>query len=194
MFRRALKRLCTPLRAYVRTKDSSELVAREIEMIDSREKCLEALPLLMAERAVGLDCEGVGLGRWGRLCLLQLSTPDKVFLFDPLRDGVVSALSPVLTSGRVIKVMHDCREDVSALYHQFGIIPDGIYDTQIAHFMQLEQNNYAPYQISLNDLLVKVMGFGNQAQKVVSDRMKKDSKIWFFRLFFLSKAKCFNQD
>eukprot|EP00400_MALV-I_sp_L67-5_P000336 gene336-448_t len=183
MFRRAFRRLAaTPLRAFVRTKESAELVPREIEMIDSRQKCLEALPFLMAERVIGLDSEGVGLGRWGRLCLLQISTKEKVFLFDPWRDGVVSALSPVLTNGRVVKVMHDCREDLSALYHQFGIVLDGVYDTQIAHFMLLEQNNYAPYQISLNDLLLKILGFGHsETQKQISERMGKDPKIWFYR-------------
>ena len=181
MLRWAARRLCAPLKAFVRTKDSSELVPRHIEMVDTRQKCMEVLPLLMSERAVALDCEGVGLGRWGRLCLLQMATQDKVFLFDPLRDGVVSALAPVLTSGRIAKIMHDCREDVSALYHQFGIVCDGVYDTQIAHFMLLEQSNYAPYQISLNDLLVKMLGFGNQGSKAVGDQMRSDPQIWFYR-------------
>lgn len=149
---------------------------------------------------VAFDCEGVALGRFGRLCLLQVaaeidvpdeenangvvlsggedgknpvlsavSTPAahdqqmhkvedgvvdedvgvsptaqflgfrkevKVFLFDALVPGVIEALRPLLEAHHIVKVAHDCREDLSALHHQFGIAVAPVFDTQLAQLMQ----------------------------------------------------------
>ena len=59
--------------------------------------------------------------------LLQIP---QVFLFDVLKTGVLRALAPVLASEAVRKVMHDCREDASSFYHQYGIRLRNVFDTQ----------------------------------------------------------------
>ncbi|CAJ1406680.1 unnamed protein product [Effrenium voratum] len=158
-----------------------QLVPREARLVESKQEAEELLPELLAARVLGLDCEGVALGRWGRLCLCQVATPQQVFLFDGLRTGVVEVLRPVLTSTAVTKVMHDSREDSSAFLSQFDIELAGVFDSQVAHTMMLENQATKPFQISLNELLKSVLKLENEKETSLGQRMKKDPNIWFYR-------------
>uniref|UniRef100_A0A0G4HYI2 3'-5' exonuclease domain-containing protein n=1 Tax=Chromera velia CCMP2878 TaxID=1169474 RepID=A0A0G4HYI2_9ALVE len=113
----------------------AETTTRRIRFIDSKDAAQKAVASLMEAASVAVDCEGVSLGRFGRLCLLQMATDSEVFLLDTLRDGVVDTVAPVLTSTEILKVMHDCREDSSALFHQHGVELRNVFDTQVAHLM-----------------------------------------------------------
>ncbi|OLP76241.1 hypothetical protein AK812_SmicGene43847 [Symbiodinium microadriaticum] len=44
------------------------------QLVQTREEAEAVLPELLSQRVVGVDCEGVALGRWGRLCLCQAGT------------------------------------------------------------------------------------------------------------------------
>ncbi|CAJ1336660.1 unnamed protein product, partial [Effrenium voratum] len=112
----------------------------------------------------------------GRVRCLQ-----QVFLFDGLRTGVVEVLRPVLTSTAVTKVMHDSREDSSAFLSQFDIELAGVFDSQVAHTMMLENQATKPFQISLNELLKSVLKLENEKETSLGQRMKKDPNIWFYR-------------
>jgi len=158
-----------------------QLVPREAVFIDSRAAAEEVLPRLLGARVLGVDCEGVALGRWGRLCLCQVAAPGRVYLFDALREGVLDTLRPVLSAKGIIKVMHDCREDASALFSQFDVELAGVFDTQVAHTMLLEQRVSRPYQISLNELLKSMLQLQNEKQVPLSKRMKDDPNMWFYR-------------
>ncbi|KAF4734763.1 hypothetical protein FOZ62_025730 [Perkinsus olseni] len=106
-------------------KDETEL--RKI----SAEKAREVASALGKEEVIGVDCEGVMLGRFGQLCTIQIATErGDTFMFDACRDGVAQALAPLLSDASVLKVFHDCREDSSALYHQHGITLECVFDTQ----------------------------------------------------------------
>lgn len=59
---------------------------------------------------MAVDCEGVRLSRFGRICVVQLAAPgreagapERLFLVDALRPGVVAALAPLLESEAVAK-------------------------------------------------------------------------------------------
>merc|ERR1712216_994647 len=142
---------------------------------------MRLVPELLGARVLGMDCEGVSLGRWGRLCLCQVATPERVYLFDALREGVMDALQPVLTSSGVAKVMHDCREDCSALLSQFEVTLKNVFDTQVAHTMMLESSATRPFQISLNELLKMELNLHNDQQLPLGKRMKDDPNLWFYR-------------
>eukprot|EP00927_Polykrikos_kofoidii_P043792 TRINITY_DN37893_c0_g1_i1.p1 TRINITY_DN37893_c0_g1~~TRINITY_DN37893_c0_g1_i1.p1 ORF type:complete len:398 (-),score=49.81 TRINITY_DN37893_c0_g1_i1:78-1271(-) len=161
--------------------DAQELVPREACLLESREEAEEALPDLLSARLVAVDCEGVALGRWGRLCLCQVATPEKVYLFDALRTGVMDVLAPALASAGVVKVMHDCREDASALLSQFNVGLENVFDTQVAHIMLLKHQDTRPYQISLNELLKGTLQLENEQQVHLGSRMRDDPNIWFYR-------------
>ena len=51
-------------------------------VVDSEEKVRNAVDDLRKFEMLSVDCEGVDLGKDGELCLLQIATKDKVYLFD----------------------------------------------------------------------------------------------------------------
>jgi ribonuclease D len=70
---------------------------------------------------------------WPKLCLLQAATPDEAILVDPLADGL--SLAPffeLLANPKVVKVFHAARQDVEIFVKLAGVVPQNIFDTQIA--------------------------------------------------------------
>ena len=54
--------------------------------------------------ALALDCEGVRLGRFGRICLMQMQDQEgRVMLCDALRPGIMEAFRPLLESPKILK-------------------------------------------------------------------------------------------
>jgi len=81
-----------------------------------------------------------------RLCLLQVSTGTKTFIFDvcALGEQVFSCgLKEILESERIIKVFHDCRYDSDALWWLYGIRLRNVLDTQVAFRILREQQGYS---------------------------------------------------
>ena len=95
------------------------------------EKNLGAVSRVLKEqRKLAVDCEGVNLGKDGKLTLVQVAAQEPgtvrrnskveaepVYLFDILTCGkkVVAVLKDLLEDGNVLKVLHDCRNDSIAL-------------------------------------------------------------------------------
>lgn len=98
---------------------------------------------LLKEVLIAVDSEGVQLGKDGPLTLLQVGTVDgRVYLFDVMLDGKQDrrffadvGLDKLLTSKAVVKVIQSCSGDSAALYHQFGIHLENVFDTQVAHLV-----------------------------------------------------------
>ncbi|KAF4678109.1 exonuclease 3'-5' domain containing 1 [Perkinsus chesapeaki] len=106
-------------------------VPSSVTFVSSSEHARAVAKTLGEEEVIGVDCEGVMLGRFGQLCTIQIATElGHAFMFDACRDGVVQSLGPLLSDSSVLKVFHDCREDSSALYHQHDIALDCVFDTQ----------------------------------------------------------------
>jgi len=96
------------------------------------------------ETALAVDFEGVKLCRHGALCLVQITCSDDprlVYVLDvhvlgkrafALQTPQGTSMKGVLEEQLIRKVWFDPRNDVDALYHQFGIMPRGIFDLQLA--------------------------------------------------------------
>src|SRR5437868_4066142 len=69
---------------------------------------------------------------WPKLCLMQVAAPGIESIIDPLADGL--DLSPFykLLAAPVLKVLHASRQDIEIFYTQGHVIPDPVFDTQIA--------------------------------------------------------------
>ncbi|CAK0899445.1 unnamed protein product, partial [Prorocentrum cordatum] len=93
----------------------------------------------------------------------------------------MATLESALTSHGIVKVMHDCREDASALFSQCGFEPTRVFDTQVAHTMLREQQAERPFQISLNELLKSRLRLENEQQLPLGHRMADDPNVWFYR-------------
>ncbi len=74
---------------------------------------------------------------YSKLCLIQVALPgndpDDAVLVDPLVDGL--SLEPILDLFRdksIVKVFHAARQDLEIFFIDHGVIPDPLFDTQVA--------------------------------------------------------------
>lgn len=88
---------------------------------------------LKKEKSIGVDLEADSLFHYQeKVCLIQISTPSKNFLVDPLPLDDLSPLSPVFSDPNIQKVLHGADYDIRSLYRDFGIEVNALFDTQIA--------------------------------------------------------------
>ena len=70
---------------------------------------------------------------WPKLCLIQVASPGTEAIIDPLADGIdLSAFYALLKDGELVKVLHAARQDIEIFFHQGGVVPAPLFDTQIA--------------------------------------------------------------
>lgn len=70
---------------------------------------------------------------WPKLCLIQVASSGVEAIIDPLADGIdLAPFYDLLKSPAVVKVLHAARQDIEIFHHQGGMIPDPLFDSQIA--------------------------------------------------------------
>ncbi len=85
-----------------------------------------------AAPALGLDTEFVRTNTfYHRLGLIQVSDGETSWLVDPLAARDLSPLAAVFRSPGV-KVLHSASEDIEVFYRALGVLPEPLFDTQIA--------------------------------------------------------------
>jgi len=142
--------------------------------------------ILRAGQPVGLDGEGVNLGPKGRLTLVQISTmAGQVNIFDVQTNPALlsqGGLNKLIQSEKIIKVVHDCRNDSAALYHQHDITIKNVFDTQAAHaVLQLQDTGKPVYKVknvSLNALCELYNAPVNPMKDQVKNIYRRDQKFW----------------
>ncbi|ETX14712.1 ribonuclease D [Roseivivax halodurans JCM 10272] len=75
---------------------------------------------------------------YSKLCLIQLAIPEthggEAVLVDPI-EGEEMSLAPLVELFRdtsVVKVFHAARQDLEIFHVEYGVIPDPLFDTQVA--------------------------------------------------------------
>ena len=82
---------------------------------------------------IGLDTEFIRERTWWpHLALAQVATGDAILLLDMQAEGMAGALRGVLADTSVTKVMHSASEDLVALQRACGVVPEPLFDTQVA--------------------------------------------------------------
>eukprot|EP00762_Andalucia_godoyi_P007908 ANDGO_01205.mRNA.1 hypothetical protein SAMD00019534_098980 len=168
----------------------SDAVAIEVK------QCIENLKDLQHPFVI-LDAEGSELGRDGRLCLLQVGIPRSsadlaIFLFDFISFArtydwlVCSGLADALADSSKVKVFHDARCDIAALYHQFGLRVRGIFDVQVADafLKRPEMINQPQFRRALHHTAIihKVpIPLAARQNQLVKQRYSSNAKIWQMR-------------
>src|ERR1700733_6791354 len=70
---------------------------------------------------------------WPKLCLVQVAAPGVEAIIDPMADGIdLAPFYNLLKSPEIVKVLHASRQDLEIFHQQGGVIPDPLFDTQIA--------------------------------------------------------------
>lgn len=67
-----------------------------------------------------------------KLCLLQIATPDSLWLVDPLEAIDLTGIAGIVGDDRVEVVMHAGKQDFELLHDHYGVVPKSIFDVQIA--------------------------------------------------------------
>ena len=69
---------------------------------------------------------------WPKLCLVQVAGAKEAHAIDPLAEDLsLEPLLRLLANTTVTKVFHAARQDVE-IFHNLGVIPQPLFDTQVA--------------------------------------------------------------
>lgn len=111
------------------------------ELIKNADELRKAIEIIATHPVVGLDTETTDLDPFtARLRLIQLATPDRVYIvdFDHFADGDATkseALAPLrrlLSAPRPIKIAHNAKFDAKFIKHNLGVDLVGLFDTLLA--------------------------------------------------------------
>lgn len=94
---------------------------------------------------------------WPKLCLLQMAVDDSYVLVDPFEVDIKS-IQKLLENKDVIKLFHSPRQDIEVLLHEAKVMPDPIFDTQIAA-------SFLGHNVQI--------GYGNLVQSELGVKLKK---------------------
>src|SRR6201995_2922435 len=68
-----------------------------------------------------------------KLCLIQVASPGIEGIIDPLAPGIdLAPFYALIGRSDIVKVMHAARQDIEIFFLQGGVIPDPLFDSQIA--------------------------------------------------------------
>src|SRR5262245_30897014 len=68
-----------------------------------------------------------------KLCVAQMASPDEAIVVDALAPGIdLTPLFALMADEKVVKVFHAARQDIEICWHEAGIIPTPLVDTQVA--------------------------------------------------------------
>jgi DNA polymerase I-like protein with 3'-5' exonuclease and polymerase domains len=111
------------------------------QVITSAEDLRKAIETLTTQPVVGLDTETTELDPFtSRLRLIQLASPDCVFIFDfdhfsngdAAKSEALAPLRQLLAAPRPIKIAHNAKFDAKFIKHNLGVDLGGLFDTLLA--------------------------------------------------------------
>lgn len=123
-------------------------------MIEDDESLAKLCVELRKQPVIGVDTEADSFHHYKeRLCLVQVSDPERDYIIDPLVLNGLEPLKEVLEAPEVAIVLHGGDYDVVSLKRDFGIQIRNIFDTMIAgQFLGLPR-------IGLADLIDRFFGY-----------------------------------
>ena len=105
-----------------------------MDIIDSTDALKAACVNLAQSDFITIDTEFIReTTYWPELCLIQMATDDHEVIVDPL--SVSLDLEPffdLMADNSVVKVFHAARQDIEIIHHLGGLVPQPIFDTQVA--------------------------------------------------------------
>src|SRR4029079_8335832 len=103
------------------------------EIIREPEELVACCARLASCSHIGFDTEFVGEDTYHpRLCLVQLATPEALYLIDPLSAGPLDAFWNLVIDPQRVVIVHAGREEVRLCRLWTGRNPGQLFDLQIA--------------------------------------------------------------
>jgi ribonuclease D len=105
-----------------------------MQPITTTRKLAEACARMARHPFVTVDTEFLRESTYyPKLCVAQMASTDEAVVVDALADGIdLAAFFALMADANVIKVFHAARQDIEICWHEAGIIPAPIVDTQVA--------------------------------------------------------------
>ncbi len=101
--------------------------------IQTAEALAEAMAALEREPLVAVDTEAASFHRYhDRIFLIQLSSPSRTEIIDPLAVADLSPVGRLLADPKVEKIFHDADYDLRILDRDYGFRARRLFDTRIA--------------------------------------------------------------
>ncbi len=67
------------------------------------------------------------------LCVVQMASVEEAIVIDTLAQGIdLAPFFQLMADKKVLKVFHAARQDIEIVWHEAGIVPHPIFDTQVA--------------------------------------------------------------
>ena len=67
-----------------------------------------------------------------KLCLIQLNNEEIQAIIDPLAVHSLEPLASIMANPSCVKIFHSGSQDIDILYHELGVMPTPLFDTQMA--------------------------------------------------------------
>ena len=101
--------------------------------IQTPEALAEAMAALEREPLVAVDTEAASFHRYhDRIFLIQLSSPSRTEIIDPLAVSDLSPVGRLLANQKIEKIFHDADYDLRILDRDYGFRARRLFDTRIA--------------------------------------------------------------
>lgn len=126
-----------------------------MDLITSTDALAAACNSLAAHPFVTVDTEFLReTTYYPKLCLIQMAGPDQAdsYLIDPLAEGMsLDPFMALMANPNVVKVFHSARQDLEIIWNLGGIVPDPLFDSQVAA-MVCGYGDSVSYEQLVNDL------------------------------------------
>ena len=105
-----------------------------MELITTTHDLAEACDRLSRHRYITVDTEFLReTTYYPLLCVAQVASAAESIVIDALAEGLdLKPFYELMANERVLKVFHAARQDIEIVWHEAGMIPHPIFDTQVA--------------------------------------------------------------
>lgn len=111
--------------------------AASVSWIDTDAALQEAASAWRAHPAIGVDTEFQRTDTFFPLPgLYQVAAGERVYLLDPLAIQSWDPFVECLVDPAMTKIMHACSEDLELIHHHLDVVPENVFDTQLANAFQ----------------------------------------------------------
>ena len=127
---------------------------------------------------------------YARLCLVQVAIEGEVAIIDPFAIKDITLLNDALTSPDVVKIFHASAQDIEILYHETGVVPRPVFDTQVAAALlgKSQQASYSSLVSSYCSVnLPKKDSFTDWSQRPLKDsqiRYAADDVVYLPQIYY----------
>jgi len=129
---------------FIHVNNLSSYIVGFMKIVQDNKSYEKACKLIKKQKILYLDTEFLrDKTYWPLLCILQIKTARKTFIFDFLKKDKfdLSKLKKIFEDKKILKVIHSSKQDLEVIFLNFNIIINPVFDTQIAYSLISEKEN-----------------------------------------------------